>query len=101
MFFAFKDRKASFIFKAFLVLLLVLDACVYDLFLLLLSLVGLIGLEYLDISFTSFSNFARIGGGILSILAGSLVSFSSFLLFFSRSTLRVNLEAIFYLRLFL
>ena len=81
--------------------LLVLEACVYNLFLPLLSLVGLISLKYLDISFTSFGDFIGIGEGILSILAGLSVSFSSFLLFFFRFTLEVNLEATFCLRLFL
>ena len=101
MFFAFKDGKASFIFKTFLVLLLILKACAYDLFLPLLFLVGVIGLKYLDISFTFFSDFARIREEILLILVGLLVFFFSFLLFFSRITLEVNLEAIFFLRLLL
>ena len=86
MFFAFKDRKASFIFKTFSALLLVLEACTYDLFLSLLFLVGVIGLKYLDISFTSFSDFTGIRKEILLILAGLSVFFSPFLLFFSEIT---------------
>ena len=61
----------------------------------------MLNLKYFKILFTSLGNLAGIGGGSLSMLVGLLVFFSSFLPFFPGLTLRVNLYAIFCLRLFL
>ena len=101
MFFAFKNGKASFIFKTSFVLPTVLEACVYEIFLALLFITGFVGLKYLEISFTSFSNLAGIREEILLILVGLSATFSSFLSFFSKFTLRVNLKATFCLKLVL
>jgi len=80
---------------------IVLEAYVYKKFLALLFVIGFVGLKYLEISFTSFSDLARIGEEILSILVGLSATFFSFLSFFSKFTLKMNLDATFCLKLVL
>ena len=80
------------------VLLVCLDACIYDFLGWWGLFTDLIFLKYLEIWLTSFCDLARIGGGIFSILARIGLSTVLLLWLDSRGTLEVNLAKIFCLR---
>ena len=76
MFFILRVGKASLILRMFLVLLPILEACVYNLLWLILAWVGIFVLKNFEISLTSLGILTGIEGGSLLILASLLVSLS-------------------------
>ena len=90
--------KASLILITSDVLVLCLEACMYDFWVSLVTLTSLIFLKYLEIWLTSFCNLVGIGEGIFLILTGIGLPMDLLLLLDTGSTLRVNFNEIFCLR---
>ena len=97
-FFAPRARKASLILMTLDVLVLCLEACMYDFWVSLMTLTSLIFLKYLEIWLTSFCDLVEIGGVIFSILTEIGLPMDLLLLLNTGSTLRVNFDEIFCLK---
>ena len=98
IFFALRARKASLILMTSDVFILCLEACTYDFWVSFVTVTSLIFLKYLEIWLTSFWDLAEIEGGIFSILARTGLPIDLLFLLDTSSTLRVNFDKIFCLR---
>ena len=99
-FFAPRARKVFLILIILDMLVLCLEACIYNFEDCLETLTGLMFLKYLEIWLTSFYNLVGIGGRIFSILARIGLSIDLLFLLNSGGIFGVNFTKIFCLRVF-